>query len=55
MELAHRPPERRQRRLLAGVVPDGRGYHPATARDSSHLGEAANGIRHEVHDELSER
>jgi len=55
VELVNGLPERRQRRLLAGVIPDARGHHATRTRDARHLREPANGIRHEVDDELRER
>ena len=45
-------PERVQRAAPAGVVPDAGGDGASGPGDADHLGEAAEGIRHEVHDEL---
>src|SRR5438552_10011390 len=53
-ELAYRAPEERERRLLAGVIPDARGDDAAGARYTSHLAETADRIRHEVNDQLGE-
>jgi hypothetical protein len=50
IQLADGRPERRQRRLLAGVIPDAR--RDDTRRDPRHLREAADGLSHEVNDEL---
>jgi acrylyl-CoA reductase (NADPH) len=52
--LAGGAPEGRQRRPLAGVVPDARGNAAAGARDARHLAQSGHGIGHEVHDELRE-
>src|SRR6266545_4821028 len=55
VDLVNGLPERRQRRLLAGVIPDARGYHTTRTRDAFHLREPADGVRHEVDDKLRER
>src|SRR6188472_546901 len=55
IDLVDRPPERRQRRALAGVVPYARRDDPASSRHPPHLGQARHGVVHEVDDELPQR
>ena len=55
IELAGRAPERRQRRPPAREVPDARCDDAVEPGHARHLGQAGDGIRHEVHDELRER
>src|SRR5512133_523617 len=45
-------PERREWRLLTGVIPYACRDQPAAACDTRHLGQSAYRIVHEVHDEL---
>jgi len=47
-------PERRERALAAGMVPDAGGDDPARPGHARHLAEARDGVGHEVHDELCE-
>jgi hypothetical protein len=54
VELARRAPERRQRRAVAGQVPDARRDDAARRRHARHLAQACDGIAHEVDDELRE-
>src|SRR5207237_8605732 len=55
IHLSDSGPERRQRRLLARVIPHARGHDTTGPRDARHLREPTNGIRHEVNDELRQR
>ena len=48
-------PERRQRRPVPCEVPDAGGDDAVEPGHARHLGQARDGIRHEVHDELRER
>ena len=54
IELSNRRPEQAERTPPTGVVPNARDDDPARAGDSRHLTQAADGIRHEMHNELRE-
>ena len=55
VELVHGVPEEAERPLPAGVVPHAGGDHAARPGHPQHLGEPADRVGHEVHDELGER
>jgi len=55
VQLTHRIPERRERRLLAHVIPHTGRNSSSIASDTGHLGQSAHRIIHEVDDELGER
>ena len=54
VELARRLPERAERALPAGVIPDACCDAPAFARHARHLAQPRDGIGHEVDDELGQ-
>src|SRR5687768_10916786 len=54
IELPNRRPEQTEGTSPTGVVPDAGDHAPVRAGDSRHLAQAADGIRHEMHDELRE-
>jgi hypothetical protein len=52
IKLARCLPERAERPLAAGVIPNARGYDTKVARRARHLAKSRDGVCHEVNDEL---